>query len=54
MSKDDLLRKALWTIQKLADELNLDYDQMNELYYNVMDDITSELESRSKEWYIWK
>ena len=49
MSKDDLLRKALWTIQKLADELNLDYDQMNELYYNVMDDITSELESRSKE-----
>ena len=38
------LRKALWTIQKLADELNLDYDQVNDLCHNVMDEISCELE----------
>ena len=46
---NNLLRKALWTIQKLADEANIDYDKVNELYYNVMDDISSHLESQSKE-----
>ena len=38
------LRKALWTIQKLATELDLDYDQVNDLYHNVMDEISCELE----------
>lgn len=33
---NNLLRKALWAIQKLADELNIEYDKVDKLYYNVM------------------
>ena len=38
------LRKALWAIQKLADEANFDYDQVNNFYDNVMNEISRELE----------
>ena len=43
------LRKALWTIQKLADESNFDYDQVNDFYDNVMNEISCELERLKQE-----